>query len=64
MFAVALLMAGWFVLGLGSIYDISEVSLRQATTPDRLLGRVNATRHFAFSASCPSARSWAASWVR
>ena len=51
--AVALLMAGWFVLGLGSIYDISEVSLRQATTPDRLLGRVNATRHVAFYGVMP-----------
>lgn len=51
--AVALLMAGWFVLGLGSIYDISEVSLRQSATPDRLLGRVNATRHVAFFGVMP-----------
>ena len=51
--AVAFLMAGWFVLGSGSIYDISEVSLRQATTPDRLLGRVNATRHIAFYGFMP-----------
>jgi MFS family permease len=51
--AVALLMLGWFVLGLGSIYDISEVSLRQAATPDRLLGRVNATRHVAFYGVMP-----------
>jgi len=51
--AVVLLMAGWFALGLGSIYDISEVSLRQATTPDRLLGRVNATRHVAFFGVMP-----------
>ena len=51
--AVGLLMAGWFVLGLGSIYDISEVSLRQAATPDRLLGRVNATRHVAFFGVMP-----------
>ena len=50
---VALLMAGWFVLGLGSIYDISEVSLRQSATPDRLLGRVNATRHVAFYGVMP-----------
>ena len=51
--AVALLMAGWFALGLGSIYDISEVSLRQSATPDRLLGRVNATRHVAFFGVMP-----------
>jgi MFS family permease len=50
---VALLMAGWFALALGSIYDISEVSLRQATTPDRLLGRVNATQHVAFYGVMP-----------
>jgi MFS family permease len=29
--------------GLRSIYTINEVSLRQAITPDRLLGRVNAS---------------------
>jgi len=51
--AVAFLMLGWFVLGLGSIYDISEVSLRQAVTPHRLLGRVNATRHVAFYGVMP-----------
>jgi hypothetical protein len=51
--AVGLLAAGWFVLGLGSTYDISEVSLRQAATPDRLLGRVNATRHVAFFGVMP-----------
>jgi Na+/melibiose symporter-like transporter len=51
--AVAFLLAGWFALGLGAIYDIGEVSLRQSTTPDRLLGRVNATRHVAFFGIMP-----------
>ena len=30
----------------GSIYDIGELSMRQAITPDRLLGRTNASAHF------------------
>jgi predicted MFS family arabinose efflux permease len=30
----------------GSIYDIGELSLRQSLTPDRLLGRTNASAHF------------------
>lgn len=29
--------------GMRSVYDINEVSLRQSVTPDRLLGRVNAS---------------------
>ncbi len=28
-----------------TLFSISQISLRQAVTPDRLLGRVNATRH-------------------
>jgi MFS family permease len=51
--SVPLLMLGWFLLGLASIYDISEVSLRQAVTPDRIRGRVNATRSFAFFGVMP-----------
>jgi MFS family permease len=46
---LAVLALAWFLLGLvGAVYDISEVSLRQAVTPDHLRGRVNATRYFAF----------------
>ena len=29
-----------------TIYTINEVSLRQTITPDRMLGRTNATMHF------------------
>jgi MFS family permease len=47
------LVAGWFLLGLGAIYDIGEVSLRQAATPDPLRGRVNASRYFAFFGVMP-----------
>jgi MFS family permease len=46
-------MLGWFILGLGSVYDICEVSLRQAVTADRLRGRVNATRYVAFFGVMP-----------
>jgi hypothetical protein len=38
--AYALLLAG------GVIYNVNQVSLRQAVTPDRLLGRMNATMRF------------------
>jgi MFS family permease len=49
----AVLMLAWFLLGLGAVYDIGEVSVRQASTPDRLRGRVNATRYFAFYGVMP-----------
>lgn len=51
--SVPLLMLAWFLLGFASVYDISEVSLRQAVTPDRIRGRVNATRSFAFFGVMP-----------
>ena len=43
-FAVPLLVAA-FVIGsfLGPVYNINQVSLRQAITPDRVQGRMNAT---------------------
>jgi predicted MFS family arabinose efflux permease len=45
--AIIVLMAAELLGGLGApIYSISQVSLRQALTPDRLLGRVNASRRF------------------
>jgi MFS family permease len=45
--AAAMLAAGFFVVGLGGpIYNINQVSLRQALTPRRLLGRMNATMRF------------------
>jgi hypothetical protein len=51
--SLAGLVLAWLLLGLGAIYDINEVSLRQAVTPDRLRGRVNATRYFAFFGVMP-----------
>jgi len=45
---VALIAAGWFLLGLSSTYDILAVSVRQAITPERLRGRVNASMTMVF----------------
>jgi Na+/melibiose symporter-like transporter len=45
--AMPMLVASGFVTGFGvPIYNINQVSLRQAITPDRLLGRMNATMRF------------------
>lgn len=45
--AVPLLVAGQLALNLGAtIYNVNGPSLRQALTPDRLLGRVNASYRF------------------
>jgi len=46
-FALPLLIASQFIAGgSGTIYNINQVSLRQAITPDHLLGRMNATMRF------------------
>jgi MFS family permease len=43
----SMLMLAWFIGGLCSpVYNINQVSLRQAITPDRLQGRMNATVRF------------------
>jgi MFS family permease len=45
--AALMLAAGFFVASLGGpLYNINQVSLRQAITPHRLLGRMNATMRF------------------
>ncbi len=45
--AVVLLIASVFIGGLaGVVYNINQVSLRQAITPERLQGRMNATMRF------------------
>lgn len=44
---IAILAAGQFLLGVARpVFNISQLSLRQAITPDRLQGRVNATMRF------------------
>lgn len=46
-FALPLLIVSQFIAGgSGTIYNINQVSLRQAITPDHLLGRMNATMRF------------------
>ena len=44
--AVVLLIVAQLGDGADTIYQINELSLRQAVTPERLLGRVNASMHF------------------
>lgn len=45
--AIPFLIVAQVFSGIGyPIYNISQLSLRQALTPDRLLGRVNASRRF------------------
>ncbi|HLT20067.1 MAG TPA: MFS transporter [Thermomicrobiales bacterium] len=45
--SAAILMAGIAITGVGgAIYNITQVSLRQTITPDRMLGRLNATMRF------------------
>jgi predicted MFS family arabinose efflux permease len=45
--AIPFLIAAQVFSGIGHpIYSINQLSLRQALTPDRLLGRVNASRRF------------------
>jgi MFS family permease len=45
--AILLIVIAQFITGgSGTIYNINQVSLRQAITPDHLLGRMNATMRF------------------
>lgn len=50
---LGLIAAGWFLLGLSSVYDILALSLRQAITPERLRGRVNASMSVVFWGAMP-----------
>jgi MFS family permease len=44
--ALLLILQQLFGDGTATIYNINQVSLRQAITPERLLGRVNASAEF------------------
>jgi MFS family permease len=45
--AVGLLVAAQLIMGLANtVYNVNQISLRQAITPDRLLGRMNASMRF------------------
>jgi MFS family permease len=51
---VGLLTISQICFGLGlTLYNVGQVSLRQAVTPDHLLGRMNATLSFAVSGIVP-----------
>lgn len=44
---LGVLMVAYFLIGFGSpVYNVNQVSLRQAITPDRLQGRMNASMRF------------------
>jgi MFS family permease len=45
--ALLVLMPIWFAMGFtGVVYNVNQVSLRQAITPDQLQGKMNATMRF------------------
>jgi hypothetical protein len=45
--AFGIFVAAWLMFGFGgTIYNIDQVSLRQAITPQRLQGRMNASMRF------------------
>jgi predicted MFS family arabinose efflux permease len=52
--AFAVLVAAEFLLGLARpIFNVNQLSLRQSLTPDRLLGRMNASIRFLMWSSAP-----------
>ena len=52
--AVALVVAGGVLVGFGGVvYNINQVSLRQAITPGRMQGRMNATMRFVVWGTLP-----------
>jgi MFS family permease len=54
MVRILVLMAAQFFFGLGlTIFNIGQVSVRQAVTPDHLQGRMNATLSFIAAGSVP-----------
>jgi MFS family permease len=54
MVRILVLMAAQFFFGLGlTIFNIGQVSVRQAITPDHLQGRMNATLNFIAAGSVP-----------
>jgi MFS family permease len=48
------IIAGWFIgAAMAVIYNVNQVSLRQAITPERMLGRMNATMRFVVWGTIP-----------
>jgi MFS family permease len=53
-FPIPFLVAGWFLVSLGIvIYNVTAISLIQALTPERMLGRMNASRRFVVWGTIP-----------
>ena len=51
---IPFLIASGFIVGVGQVvYNVSQVSLRQAITPDNMLGRMNATMRFIVFGTIP-----------
>lgn len=51
---LAFFAVGWFTVGLGStLYNIAQVTYRQAVCPDRILGRINASNRFVVWGTLP-----------
>jgi MFS family permease len=52
--AIPFLVAGWLLVSFGIvIYNVTAISLIQALTPERLLGRMNASRRFVVWGTIP-----------
>jgi fucose permease len=55
---IPFLVVGLCVSAYGAVtYNITAISYMQATTPNRMLGRMNATRRFIVWGTIPSGRS-------
>jgi MFS family permease len=53
-FPIPFLVAGWLLLSLGVVmYNVTAISLIQALTPERMLGRMNASRRFVVWGTIP-----------
>jgi MFS family permease len=56
MLVIGLLILAQFILGIGlTVFSVNQVSLRQAVTPERLQGRMNATMLVLISGATPLA---------
>jgi len=54
LFPVLILVAAWAIMGFtGPVYNVNQVTLRQALTPDHLQGRMNATMRFIVYGAIP-----------
>ncbi len=53
-FPIPFIVAGWLIVSLGVVlYNVTAISLIQALTPERMLGRMNASRRFVVWGTIP-----------